>query len=71
MMYKPPYMSLKDKKKYQAMVKYRALGSPICVGQDDNREKAIAMAITARHFDRVWVVNNETGKIEWERRKGG
>jgi hypothetical protein len=55
--------------RYQAMVKYKAV-SPICVGSEDEKDRAILLAKSSQKFERVWVVDSKTGRIIWEQKKG-
>jgi hypothetical protein len=54
--------------RYRMMVEYKAISSPICVGQSHNKEQAIAGVKDSKNFKRVWVVDMEDGTIVWERR---
>jgi len=53
-------------KRYGIMVKYRAI-SPISLGSFESKAMAIGYAACGGKFDRLFVVDNESGKIVWEK----
>lgn len=65
--YKPRIRDYKHGR-YRAMVKYKSCVNPISVGSEDDKERAIYMAKCTTKFERVWVVDTQTGRIVWERR---